>query len=65
MQFGPFYAEGASDAGEMESANKLNALFSKVEGVKGEVVIDIQTERWKKVIWLVSSRETLLVAILC
>ncbi|KAL7409359.1 6-phosphogluconate dehydrogenase [Mrakia frigida] len=51
MQFGPFYAEGASDAGEMESANKLNALFSKVEGVKGEVIEDMQTERWKKVIW--------------
>lgn len=53
MQFGPFYADGASDQGEMASANRLNAIFGSVEGVKGEVVEDIQTERWKKVIWSV------------
>ena len=51
MQFGPFYAEGQTDQGEIESAERLNAIFGSVEGVKGEVVEDIQTERWKKVIW--------------
>lgn len=52
MQFGPFYAAGATDAGELAAAEKLKALFDAVDGVEAEVVEDMQTARWTKVIWV-------------
>lgn len=55
MQFGPFYADGQeNEQGELESARRLQALLDTVDGVVTEVVEDMQTERWKKVIWCVS-----------
>lgn len=67
MQFGPFYPrpESSSDSPaasangtttvEMQRAGELGALFDRVDGVKAEIVEDMQTERWKKVIWSVTS----------
>lgn len=52
MQFGPFYPEGARDAGELASAEQLKALFHTVDGIEAEVVEDMQTARWTKVIWV-------------
>jgi hypothetical protein len=52
MQFGPFYPEGAKDAGELASAEQLKALFQTVDGIEAEVVEDMQTARWTKVIWV-------------
>lgn len=52
MQFGPFYAEGKKDEGELESSKQLQSLFSAVEGIEAEVVEDMQTARWTKVIWV-------------
>lgn len=52
MQFGPFYAEGKKDEGELESSNQLQSLFSAVDGIEAEVVEDMQTARWTKVIWV-------------
>ncbi|CDZ98672.1 2-dehydropantoate 2-reductase [Phaffia rhodozyma] len=51
MQFGPFYGDNGEDIGELESAKILQDALEAVDGIGAEVVVDMQTERWKKVIW--------------